>query len=94
MRLGRTNDPEEVKKLQRFLNTEMGLSLEIDGFFGISTDAAVRAFQEKYATEILAPWGITKPTGFVYLTTRHWINHIICASLDTPLPPLVPFSGQ
>ncbi len=94
MRLGRVNDPEEVKKLQQFLNGEMGLTLPVDGFFGLSTDAAVRAFQEKYADEILAPWGITKPTGFVYLTTRHWINHIICASLDTPLPPLVPFSGQ
>ena len=83
--MGRNNDPEEVRKLQGFLNAEMGSSIPITGFFGQLTDEAVRAFQSKYATEILGPWGINTPTGYVYLTTRKKINEIFCRPAQFPL---------
>lgn len=86
LRRGKANDPAEVKKLQQFLNGEMGSGLPTTGFFGPLTEAAVKAFQAKYAADILAPWGITDPTGYVYKTTMWKINMIICASLNTPKP--------
>lgn len=36
---------EEVKNLQEFLNTELGLDLSLDGIFGPKTEAAVVKFQ-------------------------------------------------
>ncbi|MBI5645121.1 hypothetical protein HY970_03415, partial [Candidatus Kaiserbacteria bacterium] len=72
-----------------FLNGETGTSLPISGFFGVLTENAVKAFQLKYAADILTPWGITEPTGYVYKTTLWKINMIYCASLNVP-PPKVP----
>ena len=86
LRIGYQNDPEQVRKLQLFLNEEMASGLPITGFFGPLTDAAVRAFQARYASEILAPWDITEPTGYVYLTTRKKINELNCAR-SFPLTP-------
>ena len=94
MRMGRKNDPEQVKKLQIFLNKEMGSNLPVTGFFGGLTKAAVEQFQLKYSSEVLKPWvphGLPSekvPTGYVYKTTKRWINLIECASLNTPLPQL------
>jgi hypothetical protein len=34
-------------------------------------------FQEKYSAEILFPLGLKSPTGFVGLSTRNKINHIL-----------------
>lgn len=94
LRMGSANDPEQVKKLQTFLNKELGLRLPITGVFGLMTEKAVRDFQLKYANEILKPWVIhglpneTTPTGYVYKTTKRWINLIECRSLNTPVPQL------
>ncbi len=94
MKEGRPNDPEQVKLLQQFLNDEMGSNLQITGFFGPLTTAAVKAFQLKYASEILAPWvphglpSAQTPTGYVYKTTLRWINKLYCESLDIPMPQL------
>lgn len=78
MRIGGQNDPNEVKKLQYFLNTHDGASLAVDGVFDAATEDAVRAFQSRHADEVLAPWGVTAPTGIVYITTRAAINRIFC----------------
>lgn len=86
------NNPEEVKKLQEFLNSYMNAGLPVTGVFGPMTDAAVRAFQEKHKNETLTPWGLKSPTGFVYLTTQRWINLMHCSSLTIPVPELVPFT--
>jgi uncharacterized repeat protein (TIGR01451 family) len=88
------NDIAEVKKLQQFLNQNLGINLPITGYFGPMTEAAVNQFQQKYAANVLTPWGIDAPTGFVYLTTRRWINLLYCQSLSIPIPPLVPYSQR
>ncbi|HVV15347.1 MAG TPA: peptidoglycan-binding domain-containing protein [Candidatus Paceibacterota bacterium] len=86
MRMGQPNDLAEVAKLQVFLNGEMGSDLAVTGVFDAATDASVRAFQAKYASEVLAPWGITEPTGYVYKLTQWKINMINCAGLNAPKP--------
>ncbi len=87
------NDSDEVKKLQQFLNEKMQANLPLTGEFGAGTDAAVKQFQLAHAEQILSPWGISEPTGFVYLTTQRWINLMSCATLDIPMPKLVPYRG-
>ena len=77
MRMGWNNDSEEVKKLQNFLN-EYDFMVPVTGYFGPLTDAAVRAFQAKYLSDVLTPWSISESTGFVYKTTRYKINNLVC----------------
>lgn len=82
-RIGAENNPNEVRKLQYFLNSYENAGLAVDGVFGSSTEAAVMAFQAKYADAVLAPWGTTVPTGIVYITTRAQINKIYCTDNPT-----------
>ncbi len=76
---GRANDSVEVTKLQSFLNNFEGYNLAVSGSYDQASLAAVHAFQTKYANRILAPWGATQSTGYVYYTTRKTINEIYCA---------------
>jgi len=93
MRMGIVNNVNEVKKLQTFLNQEMGANLPVTGMFKKLTDQAVRNFQNKYKTDVLAPWGKTNSTGLVYKTTQTKINNIMCVDLNIPIPTnLIPFS--
>ncbi len=94
MGVGRKNDVAKVKKLQEFLNKELGTNIPITGYFGPLTKNAVDRFQLKYSKEVLVPWlsfGLPNektPTGYVYKTTQRWINKILCAELDLPVPQL------
>ncbi len=76
---GANNNPEEVKKLQSFLRIFEGhTEVSVTGIYDdVSYDATV-SFQEKYREDVLVPWGHTKGTGFVYLTTRKKVNEIYC----------------
>ena len=76
----------DVKQLQIFLNQHLDVPLAKTGpgsprnetdFFGPLTKAAVIRCQEQHAKEILAPWGLTKGTGFVGKTTRAKINELM-----------------
>jgi peptidoglycan hydrolase-like protein with peptidoglycan-binding domain len=79
MRQGAKNDAAQVKALQQFLKDKERLYTgTVSGLFDRATDTAVRAFQKKYSKEILAPWGHSTPTGYVYLTTSRKINALNC----------------
>lgn len=88
MRIGKANNPAQVKLLQTFLNGNMNAGLSVSGYFGISTEKAVEAFQTKYASLVLTPWNILHPTGYVYKTTEWQINELNCATLNAPFPTL------
>ncbi len=86
IKYGAANDAGEVAKLQVFLNNFEGASLPITGTYGPQTLAAVNAFQNKYAADILAPWGMKGASGYVYYTTQKQINTIYCKfQKDFPL---------
>jgi len=69
----------EVRCLQQFLKlqgTDIYPEGTISGNFFSKTQLAVIRFQEKYASEILAPTGLKNGTGYVGLKTREKINEI------------------
>ncbi len=76
--IGAANNSTDVANLQKFLNQFEGAKLTVNGAYDASTIEAVKSFQAKYASEILAPWGISTPTGNVFITTRVKIDEISC----------------
>jgi peptidoglycan hydrolase-like protein with peptidoglycan-binding domain len=81
IKLGAANNPAEVNKLQIFLRDYEGFSsLSVTGIYDQATYNAVKQFQLKYAADILTPWGITAPSGWVYITTKKKINQLYCQS--------------
>lgn len=94
IKYGAANDPDQVRKLQAFLNGELNLGLPVTGIYDVATMAAVNLFQMKHAPEVLRPWvayGLPSeqtPTGYVYKTTLRHINFHNCPSLDLPMPSL------
>jgi peptidoglycan hydrolase-like protein with peptidoglycan-binding domain len=90
------NVADDVKKVQNdLLNVHEGNTLVVDGIYGPKTEAAVKAFQQKYFDDILKPWGINAPTGNFYLSSLHKAQQLLCpttAETVAPLPPLVNWS--
>ena len=81
LRIGINNDPAQVIKLQAFLKVfEKFDYVTVNGVFDETTLMAVNEFQLRYRSEVLAPWGIDNPTGYVYITTLGKINQIVCGS--------------
>ncbi|HEY4502087.1 MAG TPA: hypothetical protein VJJ20_03425 [Candidatus Paceibacterota bacterium] len=78
VRYGAQNDPEQVARLQYVLRQFEGAQIQLTSVYDAATLAAVNAFQRKYAGEILAPWNLKAPTGYVYYTTRKKINEVFC----------------
>ena len=80
---------KEVEKLQECLASDSAVYPEgkITGYFGNQTKQAVINFQEKYASEILDPWGFSKGTGLVARTTRKKLNEL-CGQVSTEDIPL------
>lgn len=94
IKFGSENNVEEVKKLQMFLNEFMGADLDVSGSYDENSFEWVKKFQSLHALAILKPWadaGLpTEATGYVYKTTKRWINLMKCPEsvLSTPLPLL------
>lgn len=77
LKMGMTS--AEIKELQKVLNISPDTRVALTGpgspgnetdFFGRYTDMAVKAFQEKYRSEVLIPAAINNPTGQVGMFTR------------------------
>jgi peptidoglycan hydrolase-like protein with peptidoglycan-binding domain len=61
--VGDKGNARDVKIIQRFLIKRGYTKVEATGYYGPTTKRAVEFFQKKYATDILEPAGLTKPTG-------------------------------
>lgn len=77
LKQGPSSNAADVLKLQTFLNAQ-GSKLPTTGFFGPMTSVAVKSFQLKYASEILAPLGLKAPTGSIFGSTQRKINELNC----------------
>ncbi len=95
IKYGGNNDNTDVIRLQAFLNKYLGIKLTVNGVYDKETFEALKAFQVKEADQVLAPWKETKGginengTGYVYKTTKRWINLLNCPTLNIPLPTLM-----
>jgi len=79
LKINQENNPLEVIKLQSFLKNIEGFSaLEVNGIFDQATYNAVKIFQTRYFADVLTPWGLQGPTGYVYITTKKKVNEIYC----------------
>lgn len=74
---GGNNNVDEVKRLEKFLQSQ-GVDIQVDGKYGTDDFEAVKDFQLKYRADILDPWDISNPTGYVYRTTVKKINEVAC----------------
>ncbi len=94
LRIGDSND--EVFALQTALDKEgfsvVDLSENGSGQskFGEQTASAVVGFQEKYRSEVLAPFRLTRGTGFVGPSTRAKLNRLYGCSAVAPVPTPLP----
>jgi len=72
---GMKSDPQ-VKCLQEVLKAQ-GYAVAVSGNYDLATKAAVIKFQQKYASEILAPYGLRYGSGNVGNSTKDKLNQII-----------------
>ncbi len=95
IKFGAKNNPDEVRKLQIFLNQFFELDNPVTGFYGPITFEMVKKFQAHQEAGTLIPWAVAGvptdgPTGYVYKTTKRWINILKCPEMlaTTPIPQL------
>ena len=86
MKLGENNNSADVAKLKAFLNNSLGTNLTVNGIFDQQTENAVEAFQSKYFSQVMGPWGAKITSGQVYITTQKMINELACKQAFTLSP--------
>lgn len=86
LRIGATG--VAVSALQRALRDD-GVAVSVTGQFDTHTAFAVKAFQEKYAAQILSPLGLEYGTGYVGPSTRAQLSALKkCGQLAELAPTL------
>lgn len=75
--LGVGSSGNDVTVLQQQLQNEGVYQGALSGYYGPLTKQAVIRFQEKYATEVLTPYGLSKGTGLVGSQTRKKMNELL-----------------
>jgi hypothetical protein len=98
LRLGSTG--QDVLELQRFLNRNAATQVAPAGspggpgmetsFYGPATAAAVSRYQALHASAILAPLGLTAPTGSFGPSTRAHVNAATAVVVPPVTPPVTP----
>lgn len=87
---------EDVRELQKFLNTDSDTTIATSGagsignetdYYGQATKRAVIKFQEKYREEILKPVGLLSGTGFFGASTRLKVNKLLSVASVSPDTP-------
>jgi hypothetical protein len=69
-----TNNKEDVKKLEIFLNTYENEKLPVNGIYEARDVAAVKRWQKKYKSYILDPMLLKQPTGTIYTLSQRQIE--------------------
>jgi hypothetical protein len=78
-----------ITALQTALQKD-GESVTVNGTFDDQTASAVTAFQEKYQSQILSPYGLSYGTGYAGKSTRAELNSLFgCTSNNPVTPPIV-----
>jgi len=93
----------DVLALQKFLNATAATSIAASGvgsagnetnYFGGLTASAVAKFQNMYASEVLAPVGLSAGTGYFGASTRAKANMLCVSGSTNPGNPTVPVTGN
>lgn len=79
------NKKEDVEKLEYFLNTYENEKLPINGLYENKDVIAVKRWQSKYQSFILAPMKLKKPTGTVYTLSQRQIERQTTKSCGQPI---------
>ena len=79
IKFGAKNDKAQVKLLQQYLNAFESAKLPVTGVYSAQDKAAVIAWQEKYADDILSPINLTKGTGYVYKSSLQKFKSLFLA---------------
>lgn len=79
------NKSDDVKKLERFLNTYEGERLTVNGIYEKEDVEAVKRWQKKYRSFILDPMYLKNPTGTIYTLSMRQIERQTTSSCGEPI---------